>query len=293
MAIFLGSVMPLNAIAKKKCVRSHAECDIRIGTFNLWRSDLGKDDYSWDKRKYRLVQAVEDCAFDIFGAQELDMPLQQEFRDMLNERGMDYEWLVFSPYSQDGKGNKAQAIIYRKSRFEVVDYHYYWIAPNPKKMGYGWDEKPKFRRGACCATLKDKISGREIFVMHSHMPLAREARWAGADIVIRMEKKFNRRHLPSFFIGDLNARPNDRSSEIFRTYYSDSFDVVPMSNHAGSRGTFNSHNVKKDMEKAARIDYVYFRGKGITPVDYTVSNAKYDGLYPSDHCPVYVNFKIK
>ena len=41
-----------------------------------------------------------------------------------------------------------------------------------------------------------------------------------------------------------------------------------------------------------RIDFVYYRGNNITPVSYKVDNTMYDGVYPSDHLPVIVEYKL-
>ena len=94
-------------------------------------------------------------------------------------------------------------------------------------------------------------------------------------------------------VGDLNARPEDSATKTYKTYWTDSFLVLPKEQIEGPTGTFNGHDVNRDMENSARIDYVYYRGKKITPVKYVCDTTKYNGLWPSDHCPVYVDFEIK
>jgi exonuclease III len=68
---------------------------------------------------------------------------------------------------------------------------------------------------------------------------------------------------------------------------------LPDTQRTGPHGTFNSHNVEKDMETAARIDYIYYRGDGVTPLNYCCDTTLYDGLYPSDHCPIYSDIIFK
>lgn len=276
---------------KSAAVRKDAQ--IRIGTYNLWRSDIGKDEYAWDVRKHILARSVVDNAFDVFAAEEVDTTMFRELPALVKKAGGRYEWLTFSPYDPDGKGSmKAQAIVFRSDRFKVLEFHHFWCSETPDRMSTGWDEG-KFKRGACCAILREKGSGRKIFVMASHFPLGKEARLHFAPIVIERAMQYNPEGLPSFFIGDLNTRENRPESEILRTYWTDAFRTVPAQRRVGPAGSFNNHNVGADMQKAPRIDFVYYRGEGISPERYVTNDAKYDGIYPSDHCPVYVDFTIK
>ena len=278
------------ADAAQRPRKKKAEVELRIGTYNLWRSDLGKEQYEWAVRKDRLVRSIKDNSMDIFAAEEVDTTIFREIPGMLEK----YGWLVFSPYSEDGSGSiKSQAIVYRKDKLEPLEFNHFWLSPTPEKMSSGWDEM-KFKRGACCATfrLKGEKGDRRIFVMISHFPLGKEARLNIAPLMIEKEKIYNPDGLPSFFMGDLNTREEREESGILRTWWSDAFLPLGPEKRTGPSGTFNGHDTGKDMEKAARIDFVYFRGEGITPLHYRCDDSKYDGFYPSDHCPVSVDFRI-
>jgi len=232
---------------------------IRVGTYNLWRSDLGKGDYRWEVRKDRLAKSIVENNFDIFAAEEVDTTMFRELPGTVKRNGGRYTWFTFSPYNPEGKGAiKAQALVFKTSRFKMLENHHFWFSETPDKMSSGWDEM-KFKRGGCCFILKDKKTKQRIFVMVSHMPLAKTANYEAAKIILDKARQFNPENLPAFFIGDLNTTPGTSSSELLRTYWSDPFfaDIV----HVGSKGTFNSHNIDKDMDKAGRIDYVYYRGE--------------------------------
>ena len=266
---------------------------LRVGSFNLWRSDLGKEDYRWEVRKHRLINAIKDIDYDIFAAQEVDTTMIRELPVLFAEAGLDYKIFIFSPYRADGGvGNKAQAIIYNPDRLEMLDDHHFWFSETPDVMSGGWDEM-KFRRGACCCTFLDKKTGNKFFLMSSHMPLGKVANLNAATLINERAKKYNESKLPAIFLGDLNTRPESESSKILRTYWSDVYMILPSDKRSGPHGTFNSHNVKKDMEKAPRIDYIYLYGGSITPLNYCCFTRLYDGLYPSDHCPVYSDILIR
>ena len=264
---------------------------IRVGTYNVWRSDIGKDDYAWEVRKDRLAQSIVDLNFDVFGIQEVDFRIQEELPALLADHSSPiYDWYLFSPYSQDGTGDKAQAVLYKRDRFELVEGRNFWLSETPEVMSYGWDEQ-EYCRGGFYVILKEKTTGKKIFVMNSHFPLGKEAKSKAADVVISIEKKYNVGGLPSFFIGDLNNRPDTPGSKVLRTHWTDSYLFLPSESKEGSQATFNGHDVNRDMNTTQRIDYVYFRN-GATPLLYHCSNRKYDGFWPSDHCAVYVDMLI-
>ncbi len=119
---------------------------------------------------------------DIFSVQEVDTRIQEELPLLLKERGADYSFWYFSPYSQDGKGTKAHGIAYRTSRFEILKTHYFWYSETPEIMSSGWDEQ-KFKRGGFCAIILDKENGKKFFIVSTHGPLGKEARAHGAKIL--------------------------------------------------------------------------------------------------------------
>lgn len=267
--------------------------NIKIGSYNLWRSDIGKGEYSWENRKHRLAKSITECGFDIFGAQEVDSRIQKELPSLISEAGgYDYKWFVFSPYSDDGgTGDKAQAILYRDSRFEIEDSHHFWFSETPEIKSTGWDEQ-KYFRGGCCAIFRDLKTGRRFFLILAHMPLARTANLKAAEIIMAEASKYNPEGLPAIFLGDLNTTPDSPSSSLFTKYWNDSFTSIPSRLVSGPSGTFNGAEEERNMETARRIDYIYWKGD-VKISGYVCNDKKYDGYYPSDHCPIYVNIIIK
>ncbi len=264
---------------------------MRIGSYNIWMSHIGKDDYSWEVRKQRLAQSFADVNFDIVGCQEVDTLHQRELPELIrNAGGADYKWFVFSPYEADGgPGNKAQAVLYKADRFEVLESHHFWFSETPDTISSGWDEM-KFKRGGFCLTMKDLKTGRRFFFMHSHMPLGAKANLKASQILIDKSKEYNTENLPEFFVGDLNTRTDTPSSDLLRTYWNDTY--LDCEKAEPGIGTFNEAKTDRDMRVARRIDYIYYKGD-IELLDYEVVQTKYNGLWPSDHCPLYVDVVLE
>lgn len=285
----------LSLLAILFCISSYsyARCSFRIGSYNLWISSIGKGDNTWELRKARLAQSIADMDFDIFGAQEVDTRIQDELPELIKSAGGGtYSWFIFSPYDKNGgKGDKAQAIIYRNDKFELLETHCFWFSNTPDIQSTGWDEMAYFR-GACCALFRDRKCGTRFIVFNTHLPLGAEARAHASEIILAKAAEYNPDNLPAFLLGDMNAVADSRPSEILRSYWNDSYLELPYKKMEGPSGTFNAANLQRNMRAARRIDYIYYRGD-VTVRKYVCSDRRYDGFYPSDHCPIYINLTIK
>ena len=275
--------------------------EVRVGSYNLRRAKLDAEspENNWQVREPRLIQSILDCRFDICGLQEVDSAEQESIPRKLAERVVEYGSYFFGPYAEDGHGTKAHGVIWRKDRFKLVGKpHYFWLSdpPDVKQVNdFGGDGKHKFIRGGFCVVLKDRKAGRKYLMMVTHAPLNKQQHAAAAHIFIDMEKKYNPKGGPSFFVGDMNANEGHAASAVYRTHWTDSwhaFDSNPEL-RTGPEVTFNGWKLDEVPANYSRIDFIYFRGKGVTPLRYVCDNTRYDGLFASDHFPIYVDFEIK
>lgn len=264
---------------------------LRIGTYNIRMSQLDKGDNVWSVRRERLKQSFKENNFDLCGLQEVSSQVQSEMAELT---GPDYKAVFFSPYSQDGNGNKACGLIYNSKRLQLIDSHYFWPSETPDVMcvndPYVWADgrRSKFKRGALCCTFKDLETKKELFFMVTHGCLNKDTNAAYAHSYIDMEKKYNPKGLPSFFVGDFNTQPGSVSSQLYRTYWTDCF--IGTKKKKGPENTFNGFHL--DREPNIRIDFIYVRGNA-TIKQYVCNDARYNGFFASDHFPVWVDANIK
>ena len=290
ITLFMATLMGMTAI----CCSAKKPAQIRVGTYNLRRSPLDKKspDNNWQVREPRVIESILACGFDLCGLQEVDSPEQESIPRLLAEKGVEYGSYFFGPYADDGHGTKAHGLIWRKDRFTLMgEPHYFWLSDPPEKKQI--NDGGKFIRGGFCVMLKDLKDGREYFMMVTHAPLSKEEHAANAHIFIDMEKKYNPKGRPSFFVGDMNAKEEHAASAVYRTWWTDSFhafDDAPEL-RIGPAETFNGWRL--DAPPVSRIDFIYYRGKGVKPLRYVCDDTRYGGLFASDHFPVYVDFKIK
>lgn len=265
---------------------------LRLGSYNLRMSGLDTDGNNvWDLRKERLKQSILDCDFDVFGIQEVSS-VTQAWLD--SELASKYTFKYFSPYAQTGKGDKAQGIGYRKDAFTLSDWHFFWASDTPDTMTYNdTGDNGNFKRGGCCCILTHKATGIKLFFMNNHGCLNAESNTATAHVYAQMEQKYNAAGLPSFFVGDMNARESAEEGSVYMTFTSwwkDSFKELTPASRQGPANTYNGYS---STTGKSRIDFVFYRGEGFQPMMYCCNNSLYEGLYASDHFPVWVEFAFE
>lgn len=296
------------AIVKIRCVKETAQVrvtqkgneeseiddqsvQVRIGTFNLRRAASETDPQNnWDNRKTRVIQSIKDNKYDVLGLQELDTQMQNY---LVANLGSDYEFKFFSPYAQNGLGDRGQGIMYKKNTFTLVDWKFFWLSESPYTIAPNNDSgsSGNYIRGGCYVILTHVNTGISFFAMNTHGCLNQSSNIQWAPVYKKIEETNNPKGYPSFFFGDLNARPELESSVMFRTWWKDPYTELNKTYVLGPSGTYNGFNLNKNMNTAPRIDYVYYRGK-VEPLLYKNDGTRYGGYYPSDHFPVYIDAKI-
>ena len=267
-----------------------SEITVKVGSYNLRISTMDGGDNDWSKRKERVRQSILENDFSFFGVQECDSRLQTDLKSLV---GNIYECKFFSPYSQTGNGEKAQGLLYKKDEYELSDWKFFWPSANPDQMSTNdTGSEGNFSRGGCCGILTHKSSGVKIFIMVTHGCLNNESNNKCAPVYAEMEKKYNTKQYPSFFVGDMNAKPADFPSTEYRKHWKDTYLELTADKISGPTGTYNGFDLDKNMASAPRIDYIYCKGNA-EPQKYICNANKYGGFYPSDHLPISSVFKVK
>ncbi len=267
---------------------------VRAGSFNIRVSteDSGTD-HEWSKRKAGVISSIRDNDFDFFGVQEVCSDQQTYLTEQLADT---YACKFFSPYASDGNGDKAQGLIYRKDKFELSEWNYFWPSDNPDEMPptgfFGGNDvesfNQRFNRGSCCGILTHKASGARMFVMVMHGFVNDDTGDKYAYVNNDREKMYNPDGYPAFFIGDMNANPDRAAYTTWTGYWKDTFAEVSADRRTGPEKTYNNWQ----NNPISRLDYIFFKGAYVTPKNYVCDNDKYDGFYPSDHFPIYADFII-
>ena len=262
--------------------------DVRIGTYNIRIQSSSDGDNNWPTRKPITVQSIKDIDFDIFGLQEAQTYHHTYLQETLGDI-YGFEW--FCPNT--GSSKESVGIAYKKSEWSLAKLNKFYINSDPDTQAKcDTGSSGNYYRGALCGTFIHKKTGTKLFFMSTHGCLNKEPNNTYAYLYPEQEARFNPDGLPSFFVGDLNARPDWDSSVLFRTYWNDTYLTIDATLRQGCDNTFNGWDSPEGRDDR-RIDFVYYKGAGVTPTLYKCDNTLYDGKYPSDHWPVYADFTIE
>lgn len=255
--------------------KDEGEDVIRVCTYNI-RGDLEADHgtvQEWSLRKDSLVAVIGRHAPDVLCLQEVVPSQMEELTEMLPQ----YEYIcvrgLFNP------------VFYRADLFELLHTETFWLNPDLAYAEKGWDAK--YDRYCTWARFRLRKSGAEFLLFNTHLdhrgPLSREMSAALISETASREAGDD----PVFICGDMNSHDTTSCYTTWTKVFNDSRAVAE--EVIGPVGT--AHNFGK--VTPVRIDYI-FTDRKTRVLSYEADPIKYpNGMYPSDHYPVWINAVIR
>ena len=252
---------------------------INVMTFNV-RYDNPYDSLNnWKYRKDRVANAILFYDADIAGTQEV---LHNQLQD-LQQRLTGYE--VLGVGREDGKEQgEYSALWYKRDRFDLKDSGYFWISETPEVPGVkGWDAACE--RIATWAKLEDKLTGRHLFVLNTHLDHEGiQARREGVTLLLNKIEELSE-GLPVIVTGDFNSDPN---SEVITHMTSGTLKDTRKASPIVYGPDWSFHNFGRvPMDERTRIDYIFIN-EGLKATRYGVLAEQDNNEFLSDHAPVLV-----
>lgn len=256
------------------------EAKIKVCSFNL-RVDTPIDGINrFRDRAWRVFDVIEKEKPDIIGFQEAtDM-----MRDMLRLKLPEYT-VIGCGRDSDCHGESA-AVAVKTSAFEIVSYESFWLSFTPSVPGstFGNDQS-HCPRITTSVLLKPKASDRMLRFVNTHLDhKGNTARLLGASQIMQYLSVRAERFV---LTGDFNAKPLD--SVISAVTANPHFGRPVTEITRGIEGTFHAYGARSPLSK---IDYI-FTDSETDPADaYVVAEPPIDGVYVSDHHPVFAYITV-
>ena len=254
---------------------------LRVLTFNLRRPSPRDTAQPWEKRRWLIRRLIQELDPDLIATQELTYEAAQFLHQELDG----YRWFGRGRYG--GHVDEHVAIFFKRKRLSLYASGDFWLSETPTSVGsrsWGMDLPRIVTWGA----FEELVFGRRLVVVNTHFPHRPQDAFARAQCARTLVSflKDLPEELPSVLAGDFNSLPTEEPYQILTAHLKDSLYCAR--EVEGAVGTY--HEFTGDA-RVHRIDWILFRGN-LKVLSYLVLSVQEEGVYPSDHFPVCVDFEI-
>lgn len=257
---------------------------LTVMTFNIRYDNSGDGVNAWPNRRAFVADIIRKHDPDLLGLQEVLV----KQRDQLLADLPGYESIGVGRDDGDRKG-EFSPILFRKTRFTVVDKGWLWLSETPDTPGsIGWDAACP--RIATWARLRDLTSHLELFILNTHFD--HKGSNARAESAAQIASFLDQQPDHTVIVtGDFNCGPeSDAHSRLLDSSLnrplSDAFERL-ISDETDA-GTFNGF---EGVRTGQRIDWI-LHTDDLAPVACEIIRDSRDRRYPSDHFPVMTRFRV-
>lgn len=266
-----------------------ATTPLRVMTFNIRYNNPNDGVNAWPNRKAWVAKLIRYHDADVIGVQEALGGMLADLDTLLPE----YARVGVGRTNGKDKGEYS-AILYRKSRVEMLENKTFWLSTTPEVVGKkDWDAA--LERIATWGRFRDRATGCTYLHLNTHFDhVGEKARQESAKL-IRRQLSTIAGTLPVIVTGDLNSGP---TSIAYTTLTTGAVEgglpplidayVTSREGNYGPNATFNSF---KEIGNE-RIDYVLV-SSGIEVFKHAILTDRWDGRFPSDHLPVIASLGIR
>lgn len=254
---------------------------LKVMTYNIRYDNPGDGVNAWPQRMDKVVTLIRKYDPDVLGVQEA---LTNQLDDLVSH----LDGYAYAGVGRDDGKTKGEyaAILYKKSRFLLLEKSTFWLSETPNKPGSkSWDAA--ITRLVTLAKLQDNVLNKPIVFVNTHYDhMGEEARKESSKLIMAKVPQFAK-NLPVVFSGDLNCIREEDPYQIL-TKQGNKFTLLDPAPKQPA-GTFCSFEVGSIECRA--IDYILFTPH-FNSTQYEVISDN-DGIhYPSDHLPVLVTLTL-
>jgi endonuclease/exonuclease/phosphatase family metal-dependent hydrolase len=254
--------------------------NLRVMTFNL-RFENDRDGSNvWRNRRSLVLKIIRKFRPSILGTQE-GMKSQLSY---LEEHLKGYH--LHTPFRVWDDTCQYPTLFVERERFEILGGKEFWLSKTPQvHRSKNWDSA--FPRMMSYANLKDRESGKSFSAAVTHLDhIGEEARTKQAEII---GDWVNQKANPVILMGDFNDKPGSPAHDLLTGSQSKLVDSWQVLQRPEGKDSYTHHGFT-GVPETSRIDWI------LTSRQWMVKNAcivrdRYDGRYPSDHFPYYVDLE--
>ncbi len=266
---------------------------LKLMTYNIKFASPGFKP-SWEVRRDMQIDLIKKYNPDIIGTQE---GLKEQI-DYLADQLPDY--VVIGEGRKGGDDDEHMAIFFKKDKFRMREMHSFQLSETPEIIGSGPEVNPRMVTWVRLAIINRLKEGeespypqdyrghwentKEFYVFNTHFFNGRNdslARLNASKLILQRINALNRfgswtPERPLFLLGDFNCRPVSAPYRVL----------------VGDKNSDDPDLFKNSFEDPGKIDWILYKG-AVKVLKYEVVDYNRNGVYPSDHKPVFVEFEIQ
>jgi len=265
---------------------------LKLMTYNI---KFASPDFkpSWQERREMLINLIQKYKPDIIGTQE---GLKEQI-DYLADHLPDY--VVIGEGRKGGDDDEHMAILFRRDKFRLREMQSFQLSETPEIIGSGPKVNPRMVTWVRLAIINRLKEGeespypqdyrghwentKEFYVFNTHYFNGRNdslARLNASKLILQRVNALNRfgawtAERPLFLMGDFNCRPGSPPYKVL----------------IGDKNSTDPDLLKNSFEDLSKIDWILYKG-AVKVLKYEVVDFNVNGVYPSDHKPICVEFEI-
>lgn len=254
---------------------SGGRATIKVMTYNIRCGvcEEPTDINHWSRRKLLVADIFKNSAPDIIGLQEADAEQVQDLVISLED------YTSYGIGSEEGYTGSSNAILVKKSRFDIIESKTIWLSPTPNEISVGWDAH--YNRTLTIVKLRDKKNGQIINYYNTHLDnMGAVARLQSAQMLAALIDGHAAE--PTIVTGDFNGRPGFDAYRVLNQRLDDTA-IISQTPHKGGQMSFNGFG--REIVEGNKLDYI-FVSKNFEALSSEIITSLYDGNYPSDHFSV-------
>lgn len=264
---------------KYQMKKNHFDNEFVVMSFNIrcWTFlDLWKR--SWFYRADLIIDNVSAVEADIIGFQEVTSGQYHYLKDNLQGYDSIITYRDLMPWSE------GCPIFFNANRYELMETKTFWLSDTPDKMSKGWDAANY--RICSYVVLWDKQTEKKLAVFNTHLDhRSEEARAKGLEVVTNRINQLE--NIPIILLGDFNSTEDMGAYSYITNILSDT------KYEAETRVAGNTYHNWGSKLEGGPIDYIMISKDCFCISKYVVYSKSHNGVFPSDHFPVYARMKFR
>lgn len=261
---------------------------MKVMVYNVYYQDI-------DARAANVTNLLHEVDADVLLLQEVSVGWISYLQEFMADFG--YSYYAYGRYGAEfsdeemESGDAFTPILWKTDKYDLVDSGHFWLSSTPDVVRSArWIDGTvsDFPRCNCWVILRDKETGREIFVTAVHLDAYNSTvKYYSTDLIIQKMTEL-RGDRVAIAGGDWNLPLEDPAYALIAG--SEYPDMRHQAEQTTDEGTWNAFGKKPD-DALGYGDHVFISTNAVSKVyDVLIEESKIDGVAISDHYPIVVEF---